>query len=551
MILQRMIWPDKSRPETTELYYHADAPVKITEEGARLPASAAICFDTYFNAFDFKKWKRYTIINEVLFRIRLNGAGIVKLMGTTDAPVAEQEYSGRQEICFAISGQTQDYYYLSLQTQTPTVIEAGTIETKAAGNNVKLALIICTYNRPKELLQNITLLKQQNQAAADGTKVLERIYVVDNAENLNREAVEGPGIFLIPNQNTGGAGGFTRGMREAMKQQDITHLLLMDDDVKIEFEAFERTKSLLKFIKKEYENNFIGGAMFRTDVPYILHAAGESWADGHIINPYKSTDVRTMQQVIRTSQELELEQPYAGWWYCCIPRKHVERSGYPLPFFLHVDDVEYSLRSQKPPLYLNGIAVWHEEFEDKRSSMIEYYDTRNRLITNAIYKNKHSLPDAVYILCERFYATVFRYRYKDFALSVKAVEDFLRGPEWLIGLDSENYHKSLAGYGYTMQDTNRKPPMEYPSKNRFLVIGRYFLPAFSSRVIRMGAPVSAYSGKKKVLLIEPKSQKGFEVKKSWRETGRCIGKLIAALGKLLFCYKKAAGKWIKTVRQNC
>ncbi|MDE7298102.1 MAG: glycosyltransferase [Lachnospiraceae bacterium] len=550
MILQHIVWPDEARPETTELYYHADIPVQYTKEGVYFLSPGELRFDTYFNFFDARKWRRYTGLREVRFRIRLNGAGSVRLMGMANTPVAEQEFSGRQEISFTLSGQMQDYYYLSLSLQKPAVIEAGTVETEAAGNDVKLALVICTYNRPKELLRNIALLKERNQEAVDGTRVLNCIYIVDNARNLQKEVVEGPEIFLIPNKNTGGAGGFTRGMQEAMKREDITHILLMDDDVIIEFEAFARTKSLLQLIDKKYESNFIGGAMFRIDVPYILHAAGEGWENNNvpwtkmrIINPYMNTDMRTMQQVIQTSRELKLEHPHAAWWYCCIPRGYIKKSGYPLPLFLHFDDVEYGLRNGKTPLCLNGIAVWHEEFEDKKSSVMEYYDTRNRLITNAIYKQEWSILDAFYILCERFYATVFRYRYKDFALSVKAVEDFLKGPEWLNQVDAEALHESLKEYGYIMREMDEKPLLEYRQKNRIATVARYFIPAFSTATIRMGAPVSAYAGKKRVLLVEPKAGKGFVVEKSWRETVRCVGKMISCMRRLGFRYEKVRKRW--------
>ncbi|WP_027205229.1 hypothetical protein [Butyrivibrio fibrisolvens] len=40
-------------------------------------------------------------------------------------------------------------------------------------------------------------------------------------------------IKVIPNANTGGTGGFSRGMMEAIDRKDalgLTHLLMMDDD---------------------------------------------------------------------------------------------------------------------------------------------------------------------------------------------------------------------------------------------------------------------------------------------------------------------------------
>lgn len=83
----------------------------------------------------------------------------------------------------------------------------------------------------------------------------------------------------------------------------------------------------------------------------------------------------------------------------------------------------------------------------------------------------------------------------------------------------------------------------YPAKCKVAVIGRYFSPASGSDVIRMGAPVSAYAGKKKVLLVEPKSKKGFEVGKSWRQTWCCTRQLFAGMKKLMLHYRRAEKSW--------
>ena len=34
---------------------------------------------------------------------------------------------------------------------------------------------------------------------------------------------------------------------------------------------------------------------------------------------------------------------YAGWWYCCIPVKKIDRSHLPVPLFIRGDDVEFSV----------------------------------------------------------------------------------------------------------------------------------------------------------------------------------------------------------------
>lgn len=554
MVLQHMLWTKKANTKIAELYYHTKASVKSSKQGIKISAGGFVQFDTYFNIFLAEKWKQYTRIKEVVVRVIIDGVGTLALMGSRDRKeksilLKEKTFCGKQEISFFVPLSNISYFYLTVKAEQETLLESGTIESARIEKNkkaVKMALVICTYNRPKEVIKNIQQIKSWNKKEKE--LLFDQIYIIDNGRNLKQKEIEGEQVILISNKNTGGSGGFSRGMWEAMKQEELTHVVLMDDDVLVKSETFYRTKAVLSFIKSEYQENFLGGAMFRRDKPYILHAAGEDWADGWIANPYKFTDIRKLEQVLTIAKSVETKQAYAGWWYCCIPKSHIVKNGYPMPFFLHCDDVEYALRSGKPPIYFNGIAVWHEEFENKRGSILEYYNVRNRLITNAIYKDQNRLLDAIYILCERFYATVFRYRYKDFTLSVKAVQDFLKGPKWLQQVDAEQLHQTLQRYGYQMKEVEELPEKEKQRKSvkrQVITIGRYCFPAFGRKVIRIGAPISAYTGKKKLLLVDPKIKKGFEVKKSWRETFQCIRQFEQIFWKLILQYKKSEQLWRK------
>ena len=81
----------------------------------------------------------------------------------------------------------------------------------------------------------------------------------------------------------GGAGGFTRDLIEILEHNDIfqiTHILLMDDDIVIEPESLVRTFMLLCLLREEYLDAFIGGAMLRLDRQYIQVEAGAVWDAG-------------------------------------------------------------------------------------------------------------------------------------------------------------------------------------------------------------------------------------------------------------------------------
>lgn len=545
MILQRIVFPKLNREEATDLYFHSSTSVNSSQAGVGIPAGETVSFDTYFNLFFAQKWAKYTTVSQLEVQVQISGAGIVSLIGENQKVIEKREFSSEQDIRFELKLPMEDsFFYLSVEAKESSYLRAAWIETKNQAAEIHLALVTCTYNREEDIKKNLDSIRRENQMLPGENPVLDWIYVVDNARTLKREEIEDSMVSLFPNPNTGGAGGFTRGMKEAVERTKATHIILMDDDVEIEFEAFVRNKALLAFLKEEYQNNFIGGAMLRMDKPYIMHAAGENWNNGWIQNPYKNTDMRTLEQVIRTAQEINPEQAYAAWWYCCIPRKNIIEKGYPLPLFLHGDDAEYGLRNGKPPIYLNGIAVWHEEFEDKRASVLEYYDTRNALIVNVLYVDVCGCWKAIGVLFKRFFANVFRYRYSDIDLILLATEDFTKGSQWLNKNFGEEYHKKLLRYGYRMDSAKSVETKETGRKlSNMKIIIRYILPAFGITTISVGATVGEYAGKRKVYLIDKKRREGFVVEKSWEKTLSYFQKIIVCCLSLLLNYSKIKIMW--------
>ena len=79
------------------------------------------------------------------------------------------------------------------------------------------------------------------------------------------------------------------------------------------------------------------------------------------------------------------EDSYAGWWYCCIPVKKIDRSHLPVPLFIRGDDVEFSVANHAEFLTLNGICIWHKGFANKFNANLELYMVhRNSLIIQAM-----------------------------------------------------------------------------------------------------------------------------------------------------------------------
>lgn len=91
------------------------------------------------------------------------------------------------------------------------------------------------------------------------------------------------------------------------------------------------------------------------DIPYIQHANGELWQGDCIGFTKRGYDLRRMTDVVRNEYNLPMD--YNGWWYCCVPLAEQFR-GFPLPVFIHGDDIEYGLRFDGNIMTMNGIGVW-------------------------------------------------------------------------------------------------------------------------------------------------------------------------------------------------
>lgn len=159
--------------------------------------------------------------------------------------------------------------------------------------------------------------------------------IVDNSSEM--EVREQPYIKVFHNPNTGGAGGFARGMEESKKEEEeygITQVLLMDDDVELMKESLYRLYSFLKIIKPEYQSRPIAGRMFRTDQRQIQYTALEIWNRGEIRHIGRNLDMTKMENLWNMNhvKETVSKDVYTGWWFGCFPMEYV-RKHKPLPFF--------------------------------------------------------------------------------------------------------------------------------------------------------------------------------------------------------------------------
>lgn len=496
MILQRIIFPQNDAAGT--LYYKSSKPIEISGKyTASLPSGCRLDLFTYFNALSERRWRTFTVLKSCTLRVTVRGEGVLRLVyhmaaGTTLQNVQEEISFQTTEPGTAVQpgqfgqreaatqpGQSEQpnpavqpesaaqfsfpvtfsdgkgFYSLEIEAgRHGALLEEAAFETtELPCHEVRLAAVTCAYRREDYVAKNTAMISREIlQNPASGLYGRLESFLIDNGQTLRPEQFPFPGVSLISNANTGGSGGFTRGIIEVLRQKEtrgFTHVLLMDDDIALDSESLERTYALLCYVRGKYRGAAVGGAMLRDDCPCILEEAGADW-------PGKLKSLGRGLDLSRREALFEYDRiGNAGtqaWWYCCIPLSIIGPDNLPLPFFIHGDDTEYGLRNFKQVLQLNGVCVWHNTFENKRPSHLEYYDARNQLIVNALCGGVFSFPVQLAVFFKRSTALILRMRYNDILLELRGINDFLKGPGWWGKQDAEALHKEILAAGYRFRE---------------------------------------------------------------------------------------------------
>lgn len=310
-------------------------------------------------------------------------------------------------------------------------------------NTVYMALIICTYHRKEFVERNIKQLSESKFFDPQNKTYFGHlyIYVVDNGRDF--EPVNDSFVYILCNpKNTGGAGGFQRGLDEARNSGlRFTHVIFMDDDVRFETESFYILYEYLLQVNASDQDRPVAGRMLCMDRPDIQYTAAEIWNGGKIQHVEYMRDL-SVSPFQAGKVEKNSSADYGGWWFCCFPMSFAGNNDI-LPFFLHCDDVEYGLRCGKAPVIIEGVHVWHETYDKRMTPIMLYYDTRNPLFVNQIHRIGAG-PDHVF---SEWKDTAARYHVmKDWTSEyyvILAMNDFLKGLDWLKKIDPAKYHKHL------------------------------------------------------------------------------------------------------------
>lgn len=493
MKLQNILFPvEEKYASQFNLYYTGMEKEVKTDGSVTIGRGEVLDCGTYFNSLSLCKWKEYSNVKDYSLKLTMQGEFTIQLMGYgKENPEAEEEFNGdpldnleivldRQEFSLPEAGDIELKYpdtdmllisFVIIAHNTTTLINGcyvGDVEEQDV-RDVCLSLATTTFKKEDFIIPNIAQLKKDILEKEEDMAENFFIHVVDNGRTLEPEQIEGKHVYLHPNPNVGGSGGFTRGMIETMRQEKkATHILLMDDDILIQPESLKRTYRLLRVLKEEYKDHFISGAMLYYERMHIQHEdVGYVNANDGSYGPVKwRWNLYKMEDCCRNELPWdERKYQYCGWWYCCIPMQYVREDNLPLPFFVRGDDVEYSLRNHAKFITMNGICVWHMGFVQKFNAMMELYQVhRNSLMLQAI----SGVCDGI-DFAERMKGftriELLRFNYDSAELILDAMEDYMKGPHFLDEPNGENIVKEKGQKNEKLKDLSEYPGIEVDVKH--------------------------------------------------------------------------------------
>lgn len=567
MILQEMVYPDKEICTVEQMYLRTQQGKVTFDDGAfHLMQDTIVSTLTYFNAFSIGKWIEYTDIEQISMHLFLKGQGQIELCifdgsetivlerrDFIHTEITEESFTllmqeetklsfvNKKEsvLCFARIIAKEECLLTNIQYQT----------TKKPIRQIELAIGICTYRREEYVQRTLKMLADQILCDVHSPLYHHvKVYVSDNGNTLDTTQTYSDAVKVFYNKNAGGTGGFTRCMIETMEDKtEFTHILLMDDDIKIHADTIKRTWLLLAYANEKYKDSVVGGALLRTDHPNIQHTNAEIWDIDRVQTMHQGLDMCNVTQL--SQNEEILRSDYNGWWYCCIPVATIKEVQLPLPFFIHMDDIEYGIRLDCPIMTMNGIGVWHDSFEHRKASSVEYYDMRNLLTANAIHNSHYTKKHAKKRVMRHLVFQLLKYRYEDWKLTIKGVEDFCKGTEFYKTTDPVKLHQQIMQMGYQMTDQSQtlqncdcledikkkeqkgtvsdrageeEPVSLYQvkahSKMDFLTLNGWLLPGKRKLVpLPMGCCSKDLFRVSKVVYYDPESKKGFVTQRKWRK----------------------------------
>lgn len=426
MIIQNILLPKNETPEAWEMYCRGKALPKRATGELYINKGNEISFLTFYNALQVRRWKEQCHLADL--HLTLKGSGRVTVQFRLSRKFVTEKFLYEQEVELTEQGVELDLpfwnecepglLFFAVGALTDTKLSGGFFSTSQAPNtDVKLAVCITHFNRQKQVIAAASELNKELLSDPDYKNI--SLIISDNSQNL-KQAEVGARTILIKNRNTGGSGGFTRGLLEA-KDRGFTHCLFMDDDAASSAESIKRVFAFYSYYQGS-KKTAIAGILLHQDHEWVVHEAGGYYRRGQI------APVNGGRNAIAITELLELDDPldkpnYGAWCFFAFPIAGIEHLAF--PFFVRGDDTLFSLHNKLNIITLLGVSTKIDSFLNKDSKNTFYLSTRACIAQSMILK--HASRGLIIRNFRRdSHSTLLRLRYSQSRGVYKGVSDIFK-----------------------------------------------------------------------------------------------------------------------------
>ena len=440
--LQRLIIPALDVCPEVEMYLRLSGPATLDVEDRQvlLRQGGVVRTDTFFGVFSLGRWGKESTVERIGLTLDISGSFTLEAL-VTDLDGRERCVDRRQvdsetrQVAvpdLAELGEGLLWFRMTCESAEGRVRAFEITTDDEPARDVHLGVAITTFNRMPYVAANVARLAQLFKAHPDTAEDVS-VLIVDNARNLELPLRGGVPVEIVPNPNLGGAGGFARGLWEHRRRGQATHVLFMDDDIAFEPEVIARTVSYLRFATDP--ETCVAGSMMRMDRPFVQFEAGAD-LDPTARNLWEARG--RQQNLLYTEVLLNNERlepfDYGAWWFYAFPLTTTD--DYPPPLFVRGDDVYWGLRHARgKSVAINGIGVWHADFDHKNGPTSVFYENRNVPILTALAYPDYTAAELRKRVVELALRSVFSFRYDSAQAALDGVEAFLDGPQALMAAD--------------------------------------------------------------------------------------------------------------------
>ncbi len=359
-----------------------------------------ITSDTFFNTFFARYWQELTTLRSLGLTLRYSGRLKVEIIGypgwTTPVLLATEELAHSDqpaETSFKLDIDLSNSPFLRIAFLVTALEDNSRLlgghwhTFDAPQNPVRLALLTPTYNRPQFCRRTVERILGDPDLAHEDL----HLWIVEQSETPELSGLANDRCHVFQQRNLGSTGGYTRALCESLYEHPElrpTHCLFMDDDIDLETDSILRAIRLYQFARQPF---ILGGTMIDLHNPTTIGNLGSFYKKGRLDyyvpqNHLGNSSAASAEALFKMS--IPMQTHVAAWWFAVFPVSVIDGMGLPIPFFLKMDDVEYSLRATQKgtPLYvMPGIGLWHLTGTVKSCPGVDYVAFYNQLLVNTYY----------------------------------------------------------------------------------------------------------------------------------------------------------------------